>query len=207
MGTGLDAALPVRRRQRNLWHWQADKRREWQMAWATAQVLTPPPASAYGAFGESRVTAPARIGQKHCVHIGDGVFIDEGVWLSVVRPFDDITPRVVIEDNVRIGRFCAFGIAGDFTIARGAVIGDFTMVVDTIHPPEAEDRLHAVARPQPVHIGEGAVIATHVVILPGVTIGAGAYVEHHSVVGKDVAPGDYVAGYPARRRSLAKTPA
>jgi acetyltransferase-like isoleucine patch superfamily enzyme len=135
-----------------------------------------------------------------CIAIGDDVVIEDNVWFSVVRAFDDITPRLTIEDGVWVGRGSAFGVAGQCTVERGAMIGDFAMIVDTIHPAETEGRLEAVARPMPVRIGAGAVLGTQVVVLPGVTIGAGAYVEHHSVVGKDVAPGDYVSGYPARRR-------
>jgi acetyltransferase-like isoleucine patch superfamily enzyme len=135
-----------------------------------------------------------------CIVIGDDVVIQDNVWLSVVRVFDDVTPRLVFEDGVWVGRGSAFGIAGECVVERGAIIGDFAMIVDTIHPPETRARLETVSRPMPVRIGAGAVLGTHVSVLPGVTIGAGARVEHHSVVGSNVAPGDYVAGYPARRR-------
>jgi acetyltransferase-like isoleucine patch superfamily enzyme len=186
---------------RTLLEWQADKRREWLAARATARDLTPPPPAAWAAFGRSTIVPPGRVTNADCISVGDGVVILENVWFSVVRPFDDLRPSVIIEDNVHIGRGCGFGIAGDLVIGKNTVMGDFAMVIDTIHPYEAEERLHAVARPLSVTIGEDVVLGPHSVILPGVTIGAGAYVEHHAVVGRDVAPGDRVAGYPARRQT------
>jgi acetyltransferase-like isoleucine patch superfamily enzyme len=51
----------------------------------------------------------------------------------------------------------------------------------------------------PVIIEDYAWIASRVTILPGITIGRGAVVATGSVVTKDVAPMDIVAGVPARK--------
>jgi acetyltransferase-like isoleucine patch superfamily enzyme len=135
------------------------------------------------------------------IEIGDGVIVHEHVWFSVVPHFrPSITPRLVIEDDVRIGRCCQFSVVGEVIIERGAVIGDFVQIGDTYHPYEADDRMAALTSPVPVRVGRGTVIGSHVVVLPGVTIGPGAYIEHHSVVGHDVPAGTLVAGYPARPR-------
>ena len=186
--------------RRSLRNWLADERRRRRSLRVTAQDLAPPPSRAWAAFGHSTIVPPARVVNPDRIHIGDGVRIEENVWFSVVRPFPDVEPRVVVGDDVRIGRCSQFAIAGELIIGRGAFIGDFAMILDTIHPYEVEDRLPVVTRPLSVRIGEDSILGTHVVVLPGVTIGAGARVAHHSVVGRDVAPGDYVAGYPARRR-------
>jgi acetyltransferase-like isoleucine patch superfamily enzyme len=50
------------------------------------------------------------------------------------------------------------------------------------------------------HIHEYAVIAAAATLLPGVQVGAAALVGAHSLVTKDVAPGELVAGVPARSR-------
>jgi acetyltransferase-like isoleucine patch superfamily enzyme len=152
-------------------------------------------------MGRSTVLAPARVTSPGCITIGDDVLIMEHVFLSVVPAFPDIVPRLVFEDGVVVGRGCGFAVVGEVVMGRGATIGDFSLVADTFHPYEVLDRLPAVVRPKPVRIGEGAVLGSHVVVLPGVTIGAGAYVEHHAVVGRDVPPGGVVADYdlePAR---------
>lgn len=135
------------------------------------------------------------------IEIGDGVIVHEHVWFSVVPHFQPcIMPRLVIEDDVRIGRCCQFSVAGEVTVERGAIIGDFVQIGDTFHPYEAEDRMAALTPPAPVRVGRGAVIGSHAVVLPGVSIGPGAYVEHHAVVGHDVPAGTLVAGSPARPR-------
>lgn len=165
-----------------------------------ARVCMPPPRKAWGAFGKSLMISPARVTSPECIHVGDDVVIHEETWLSVVRHFDGIVPRLVIEDGVRIGRGCQFSVVGEVVVARGAIIGDFVQIGDTYHPFETEQRMAELAEPSPVRIGEGAVIGGHATIAPGVTVGAGAYVDHHSVVGRDVPAGTVVAGNPARAR-------
>lgn len=52
----------------------------------------------------------------------------------------------------------------------------------------------------PVVIERGARVGAHSVVMPGVTIGAGAVVGACSFVNRSVDPGDVVFGCPARRR-------
>jgi acetyltransferase-like isoleucine patch superfamily enzyme len=49
-----------------------------------------------------------------------------------------------------------------------------------------------------VNIEDGSWLGQNVVVLPGVTIGAGAVVAANSVVREDVPPGSVAAGAPAR---------
>jgi acetyltransferase-like isoleucine patch superfamily enzyme len=139
-----------------------------------------------------------RVENPQFVSIGNGVLIHENVWLSVVAHFPGVTPVLDIGDNVRIGRGCQLSVAGELIIEKNAIIGDFVQIGDTVHPFDVVDRMPALTPPQPVRIGIGAVIGSHVTITPGVTVGAGAYVEHQSVVNGNVEPGTRVAGIPAR---------
>ena len=164
----------------------------------TVDRLVPPPRRAFAKHGRSLIIPPARVENAQHIEIGDDVIVHEHVWFSVVPHFAEITPRLVIEDGVRIGRCCQLSVVGSTTIECGAIIGDFVQIGDTFHPYDVEDRMAALVPPVPVRIGRGAVLGSHVVVLPGVTIGEGAYVEHHAVVSGDVPPGAYVAGYPAR---------
>jgi acetyltransferase-like isoleucine patch superfamily enzyme len=167
---------------------------------AVARDCLAPPHRLWGAFGRSQILAPTRVTRPDCIFVGDDVTIMENVFLSVVGAFPDIEPRLVLEDGVTVGRGAGFAVVGEVVVGRRASIGAFSLIADTYHPYEALDRLPAVVRPLPVHIGAGAILGSHVVVLPGVTIGAGAYVEHHSVVGRDVPPGGVVADYFARVR-------
>jgi acetyltransferase-like isoleucine patch superfamily enzyme len=162
------------------------------------KVLVPPHPQRFRRFGRSVIVPPARIELPSCIEIGDDVVVHEHVWFSVVRRFPDVEPRLVLNDHVRIGRGCQLSVIGEVVIDRGAIIGDFVQLGDTYHPYESGERLATLVRPVPVRIGKGAVICGHAIVLPGVTVGDGAYVEHHSVVNKDVPPGAVVAGRPAK---------
>lgn len=162
----------------------------------SARVWQPPRHDQWASFGHrSRVAAPARVTMPECIAIGDDVVVLEHVFLSVVSAFPDITPRLVLEDGVRIGRGSAFAVVGEVVVGRGTTIGDFTTVADTYHPYEVVDRMPAVVRPAPVRVGSDVVIGSHVMVLPGVTIGDGAFIDHHAVVTRDVPAGGVVADY------------
>ncbi len=162
---------------------------------ATARDALVPRPRNFAAFGRSTFVAPIRITNPDCIDVGDDVTVLEHTFLSVVRRFPDLTPRLVLEDGVTIGRGCGFAVVGEVVVARGARIGDFCLIADTYHPYEARERLPVVVRPDPVRIGAGAVLGSHAVVLPGVSIGAGAHIEHHAVVGRDVPDGGVVAAH------------
>ena len=54
-------------------------------------------------------------------------------------------------------------------------------------------------RKGPVHIGNNVSIGANVTILPGVVIGDGATVSAMSLVNKDIPPGEFWGGVPARK--------
>jgi acetyltransferase-like isoleucine patch superfamily enzyme len=197
----LAAALPARHRTRRVRTLVSDMRRLRHLRSEVRRYCLPPPPHQFGAFGRASVVVPpARVENPRCVHLGDGVVVHEHTWFAVVPFFDDVVPRVTIGDRSRIGRCCQLSVAGELVVEPDVVIGDFVQIGDTFHPWDVDDRLRALVRPSPVRIGRGAVVGSHVVVLPGVTIGEGAYVEHHTVVQHDVEPGQRVGAGPAFRR-------
>lgn len=62
-------------------------------------------------------------------------------------------------------------------------------------------------RTGPVEIGSNVSIGANVTILPGVKIGEGATVSAHSLVNRDVPPGAFYGGVPARRLERSTEPA
>lgn len=110
--------------------------------------------------------------------------------------------RLVCGEHVWIGENAYLDASGGLTIGDHATIGVGVYV--WTHTSALANLLHAnepggahVIR-RPTVIGRGCYIVGHAVINPGVTVGDGAFVLPMSAVTSDVAPGDIVAGSPAR---------
>jgi maltose O-acetyltransferase len=113
-------------------------------------------------------------------------------------------------NGLRIGRdvFIGGGTFLDPDFCFLIEIGDETTIsIDVfILAHDASTRREiGFSRVAPVRIGSGVFVGARAMILPGITIGDGAVVAAASVVTRDVAPGDIVAGNPAR--PLARTDA
>jgi len=126
----------------------------------------------FGPMGERVwVEAPLQVSYGYNVSFGDDVFVNVGFTLV-----DDI--------EVRIG-------------SRVMIAPNVTISV-TGHPVHPELRSGMSQFSAPVTIEDDVWLGAHVVVLPGVTIGAGSIVGAGSVVTKDVPPGVVVGGVPAR---------
>jgi acetyltransferase-like isoleucine patch superfamily enzyme len=180
----------------------ADRRRNRWLGRVLRTALSPPPPSAFGAFGSRAVIVPpARIELPSSIFIGDGVVIHEGVWLSVVKAYEDITPRLEIRDRARFGRFCQVSCVGEIIVEEDVLASDQVQIGDTYHEyqnPDLPATEQLLARPKPVRICRNVLLGLGAIVLPGITIGEGAYVVENSVVTRDVAPHTVVAGNPAR---------
>lgn len=95
-----------------------------------------------------------------------------------------VTAGVMASADVRIGRHVLLNPG--CILAHDAVLGDFA----TLEP--------AVALAGGVVVGNGASLGIGARVLPRLSIGAGAVVGGGAVVTQDVAPGQQVAGVPAR---------
>jgi maltose O-acetyltransferase len=90
----------------------------------------------------------------------------------------DVGAPIRIGDRVRIGHNVSL------------------MTVD--HEVGSDEMRSGITKCGPIEIGDGAWVASHVTVLPGVRIGAGAIVAAGAVVTRDVPDNTLVAGVPAR---------
>lgn len=80
-------------------------------------------------------------------------------------------------------------------------LGDNVIISDSAYICTAEHDIgdpHFKLKTAPVTIKDGAWVAAHAIVLPGVTIGKGAVVAAGAVVTRDVPPWTVVAGVPAK---------
>jgi acetyltransferase-like isoleucine patch superfamily enzyme len=171
------------------------------LAW---RDMTPPPHSAFKAFGTgSVIVPPARVTRPDCIEIGDGTMIHEHSWLRVVEVIEGIRPRLVIGSGCNIGAQCHIACVGDIEIEDDVLTAARCFIGDTYHDyadPNMPVIAQPMAKPAPVKIGRGSFLGIGSVVLMGVTLGPNAYVAAGAVVTEDVAAHTLVAGNPARPR-------
>ncbi|HEX2763434.1 MAG TPA: acyltransferase [Allosphingosinicella sp.] len=113
---------------------------------------------------------------------------------------------VEIQKGVAIGARCKISshsfLCEGVTIGDEVFVGHGVMFINDIEPraTAADGALQTEADwvVVPTEVRRGASIGTGAVVMGGVTIGEGALVGAGAVVTRDVAPGEVVAGVPAR---------
>ena len=162
---------------------------------------------------------PQAPGEEHrleYVRISDDVELGEDVRIHAfvnlygcsIGDHTRIGTFVEIQKGARIGRSCKLSshtfVCEGVTIGDGCFIGHGVMFINDRDPravnpagePESEDDW--AGRFEETRIGNRVSIGSGAVILPGLSIGDGALVGAGAVVTRDVAPGEVVAGVPAR---------
>lgn len=103
--------------------------------------------------------------------------------------------RIVIGDHCTIGDSCFLDGRSGLLIGASVNLGSHVRVYTREHDVQSSDFAETGG---PVVIGDRAWLASHCIVLPGVTIGQGAVVAAGAVVTGNVAPYSIVAGVPAR---------
>ncbi|HET6398481.1 MAG TPA: acyltransferase, partial [Candidatus Thermoplasmatota archaeon] len=124
------------------------------------------------------------------------------LWLSGSKacPWFAVKSWMVRRAGVRVGRHVAIGLGvqfdvlfpGRITVEDDVVLGYNTTVL-------AHGYLRDSYQVGDVRIGRGACVGANSTVLAGVTVGEGAVVGAMSLVNRDVPPGEFWAGVPARR--------
>ncbi len=106
--------------------------------------------------------------------------------------------------NISVGRKVYFNFdcvvldVAPVTIGNDTMFGPAVQIYTATHPLDATERRSGREFAKPVTIGNDVWVGGAAVINPGVTIGDTAVIGSGSVVTKDVPPGVFAAGNPAR---------
>lgn len=123
---------------------------------------------------------------------------------SVMWGMPTITGARQLYSNLILGRGCLinvgcfFDLGAPITIGDNVALGHQVMILTTSHVLGAAEFRAGPPFTRPVVIQAGAWLGARALVLPGVTIGAGAVVAAGAVVTKDLPPNSMAAGIPAR---------
>lgn len=147
---------------------------------------------------------PKKLEGARNIYIGNNSFIGSDAWLATFPTYHGIkySPKIIIEDNVSIGRYANITAIDQITIKSGCLISEFFYTSDHSHGYDpslgiypAEQQLFSKGK---VTIGPGCFIGFRVCVMPGVNIGKGCVVGSNSVVTKDLPDFTIAVGVPAK---------
>jgi acetyltransferase-like isoleucine patch superfamily enzyme len=156
----------------------------------------------FGSFGKGTVVVSPRIYNPQYIYIGERCSIEHFVWLLAVKPERGgvDTPRLVLEDEVKIGRLSEIATVSSVVLRKGARVADNVFISDNTHRYENANipiQNQGFRKLNHVEIGEYSTVGRNVCII-GCTIGKHCVIGANSVVNRDIPDFSVVVGNPAR---------
>lgn len=128
--------------------------------------------------------------------IGEGTNVNG--TLKITGPWG-LLQRLVVGRNCTIESDCVIDLSEKVTIGDAVTIEPGVMILTSTHELDFPKHRAGKLILNPVVIHDGVWLRARCILLPGVTIGAGAVVEVGAVVNKDVEPNLRVGGIPAKQ--------
>lgn len=141
------------------------------------------------------------------VNAGAELVLRDGCRIGARTRITVAAGRVEVGAGASLGERCTIvahsgvAIGARARLGHGVVVVDFDHVFSDVERPIRVQPLESA----PVTIGDDARIGFGTSILRGIAIGAGAIVDPHAVVTRDVAAGAHVGGVPARALAASAT--
>lgn len=144
---------------------------------------------------EFRRSIEIRVHGKSKIRIGDNCRIDRGV-----RILSTNNAQISLGSGTRVGLYTVFNGGDSISIGSKCLISGFVYLQTSMHgfAEKARSVQDQGYQHAPIVLEDDCWLATHVVIMPGITLKQGAVVGSNAVVNKDVAAFQVVAGIPAK---------
>jgi maltose O-acetyltransferase len=106
--------------------------------------------------------------------------------------------RLKMGNNCILNVNCLFDLCGVVTFGSHVSLGPEVMFITGSHEMNSSGKRAGKVFPEPITVHDGTWLGARVVVLPGITIGAGSIVGAGAVVTRNVPPNTVVGGVPAR---------
>ncbi len=171
--------------------WETGLRSAVRRAWWTAQGAH---------FGRGTRVPRLLVTRPHQVRVGAGCTLEDDIYFKCDGTWRPGPPAIVIGDEAFIGRACEFNVVVGVTVEPLARLASGCKLVDHDHAVmPAGAPMGPAGREGPITIGRDAWLGANVLVLRGVTVGAGAIVAAGAVVTRPVPADEIWAGVPARK--------
>jgi len=154
----------------------------------------------FGKLGyRSRIKSSGlRIEHPKNIYIGNRVVVGEGSWLAASPHVVD-NPRLIIEDNVNLGRYNQIYSTATIVIEKAVLTADRVFISDGVHnflDISTPIMNQIITSKGNIIIGQGSWIGINACII-GASIGKNCVVAANSVVTSDIPDFCVVGGIPA----------
>lgn len=134
-----------------------------------------------------------RVHKNASIEIGSSTRIDRGVRLLATNE-----ARLKIGNGARVGLYSVFNSGDSITLGESCLVSGFVYLQTSMHRfSSGSEIVNQGFSHAPVVLEKDVWLGTHVVVMPGCTIGQGSVVGSNAVVTKSLGPGIVAAGVPA----------